>query len=184
MKVTGIILVIVGVLAVIAGFVAPVVGATASISTVNTTDSTTYGKGELVKVLNPGKLVANPSNPYDENVQFSNVRVTKADTEAMEQQDAKDEGATVFVTDSTTTRDDTGEELSVTKATFAFNADDQRAHQLLRCQPRRQHQRRLPGRHAAEVPLRFAAGHGAVVQLDACRRRSRPSSRKRFRSTT
>lgn len=130
MKVTGIILVIIGVLAVIAGFVAPVVGGAAGVSAVNSTDSTTYGTGELIKVLNTGKLVASPGNPYDENVPVTSVRVTKADTEAMEQEDAKSQGATIFVTDSTTTRTDTGEDISVSEATFAFNAGNS---ELINC---------------------------------------------------
>lgn len=121
MKITGIILAIVGVLAVVAGFIVPVVGLNAGVSAVNSTDSTTYGTGELVKVLNTGKLVASPSSPYDENVPVTSVRVTKADTAAMEQQDAKDAGASIFVTDSTTTRTDTNEDLSVSEATFAFD---------------------------------------------------------------
>lgn len=130
MKISGIILAIVGVLAVIAGFIVPVVGIAAGVSAVNSTDSTTYGTGELVKVLNLGKLVASPGSPYDENVPITSVRNTKADTAAMEQQDAKDAGATIFVTDSTTTRTDTGEELTVSEATFAFNPADS---QLLNC---------------------------------------------------
>ncbi len=121
MKITGIILAIIGVLAVVAGFIVPVVGVNAGVSAVNSTDSTTYGTGELVKVLNTGKLVASPSSPYDENVPVTSVRVTKADTAAMEQQDAKDAGASIFVTDSTTTRTDTNEDLSVSEATFAFD---------------------------------------------------------------
>lgn len=130
MKITGIILVILGVLAGIAGFAAPVVGVSAGISAVNSTDSTTYGEGTLVKVLNTGKLVATPESPYDENVPISSVRVTQADTAAMEQQDAKDAGATIFTTVSTTTRVDTDEELSVGKAVFAFNPADS---QLINC---------------------------------------------------
>jgi hypothetical protein len=130
MKITGIILAIVGVLAVIAGFIVPVVGVAAGVSAVNSTDSTTYGTGELVKVLNLGKLVASPGSPYDENVPITSVRNTRADTAAMEQQDAKDAGATIFVTDSTTTRTDTEEDLTVSEATFAFNPADS---QLLNC---------------------------------------------------
>jgi hypothetical protein len=130
MKITGIILLILGVLAGIAGFAAPFVGAGVAVGKVNSTDSTTYGEGTLVKVLNTGKLVATPESPYDENVPVSSVRVTKADTAAMEQQDALDAGATIFNTESTTTRTDTNEELSVGKAVFAFNAADS---ELINC---------------------------------------------------
>lgn len=130
MKVGGIILAIVGVLAVIAGFALPTVGKGIAVDTVNSTDSTTYGAGELVKVLNTGKLVATPETPYDENVPISSVRVTQADAEAMEQQDAKDAGATIFVTNNVTTRTDTNEELAVSEATFAFDPADS---QLINC---------------------------------------------------
>lgn len=130
MKIAGIILVVLGVLAGIAGFVAPIIGINAGISAVNTTDSTTYGEGTIIKLLNTGKLVATPESPYDENVPVASVRVTKADTAAMEQQDAKDAGATIFTTVSTTTRTDTNEELSVGKAVFAFNPADS---ELINC---------------------------------------------------
>lgn len=130
MRVTGIILAIVGVLAAIASLVLPVVGVNAGVSAVNSTDSTTYGTGTLVKVLNTGKLVATPANPYDENVPVESVRVTKADTAAMEQPDAKAQGASIFTTTSTTTRTDTNEELSVGEAVFAFNPENS---ELINC---------------------------------------------------
>ena len=124
MKTSGIILAIVGVLAIIAGIVAPIVGVSAGVSVVNSTDATTYGAGTLVKVLNTGKLVATPENPYDENVPITSVRVTKANQQAMSQADAKAAGATIFDTSNTTTRTDNNEQLSVSKAVFAFNPEN------------------------------------------------------------
>lgn len=130
MKITGIILAILGVLLGIAAFATPVIGVQAGVSAVNSTDSTTYGEGTLLRVLNTGKLVATPESPYDENVPIKSVRVTKADTAAMEQPDAKAQGASIFTTESTTTRTDTNEELSVGKAVFAFNPENS---ELINC---------------------------------------------------
>jgi hypothetical protein len=129
-KVTGIILIVVGVLLGVAGFAAPVVGAGAALSAVNTTDSTTFAEGTLPRLLNPAKLLANPADPYDTDVEFRQTRVTQADSEAMEQSDAKDAGATIFTTTATTVRTDTGAELSKAGAVYAFDPSNS---ELINC---------------------------------------------------
>lgn len=121
MKVTGIILIVVGVILGILGIAAPVVGAGAAVSTVNSTDTTTYAEGTLPKLLNPGKLLANPNDPYDTDVPFRQERVTAADSEAMSQQEAQDNSATIFTTTATTERTDTGAQLSKAGAVYAFD---------------------------------------------------------------
>ena len=121
MKALGIVLMVLGALFGIGGLAAPVVGANTAVSKVNETDSTTYVSGVLPKLLNTSKVVADPTNPYDENVPIEQVRVTQSNAEAMEQQDAKDAGASIFNTTATTTRTDTGEELSVSEAQYAFD---------------------------------------------------------------
>lgn len=130
MKVTGIILIVVGVILGVLGFVAPVVGASMAVSKVNSTDSTTYAEGQLTQLLNPGKLLATPASPYDENVPFKQTRLTQANSQAMSEQAAKDAGATVFNTTATTVRTDTGEQLSKDGAVYAFNPADS---QLINC---------------------------------------------------
>lgn len=121
MKPAGIVLIILGVIAGILAFVAPVLGAGAAINTVNTTDTTTYVEGTMTKLLNPGKLLSSPTNPYDTDVPFKQTRVTKANQEAMSQQAAKDAGATIFDTTATTVRTDSGETLTASGAVYAFD---------------------------------------------------------------
>lgn len=130
MKALGIVLMILGALLGIGGAAAPVVGANVAVGKVNETDSTTYVEGVLPKLLNTSKVVADPTNPYDENVPIEQVRVTQSNAEAMEQQDAKDAGASIFNTTATTTRTDTGEELSVAEAQYAFDPANS---QLINC---------------------------------------------------
>ncbi len=130
MKVVGIILIVVGVLLGIAGFAAPIVGATVAVGTVNTTDTTSIAEGTLPTLLSPAKLLANPSDPYDTDVPFKQTRTVQADSEAMEQQDAIDAGATIFDTTATTVRTDTDAVLSKAGAIYAFNAGDS---ELINC---------------------------------------------------
>ena len=130
MKPTGIVLMILGALLAIAGLAAPVIGTNVAVGKVNSTDSTTYVTGVLPKLLNTSKVVADPTNPYDENVPIEQVRVTQSNAEAMEQQDAKDAGASIFNTTATTTRTDTGEQLSVSEAQYAFTPENS---ELLNC---------------------------------------------------
>lgn len=130
MRPTGIILIIIGVLAVAAGFAAPAVAGKLAVDTVNATDSTTYGRGTLVRKLNTSKLVTTPGDPYDANVAIESTRQTVADTEAMAQPDATSAGATVFTTQSVTKQSDTGEELASSQAVFAFNPESS---ELINC---------------------------------------------------
>lgn len=130
MKALGIVLMVLGALLGIGGAAAPVVGANVAVGAVNDTDSTTYVEGVLPRLLNTSKVVADPTNPYDTNVPIEQVRVTQSNTEAMEQQDAKDAGASIFNTTATTTRTDTGEELSVSEAQYAFNPENS---ELINC---------------------------------------------------
>lgn len=130
MKALGIVLMVLGALLGIGGAAAPVVGTNVAVGKVNETDSTTYVEGVLPRLLNTSKVVADPTNPYDTNVPIEQVRVTQANAEAMEQQDAKDAGASIFNTTATTTRTDTGEELSVSEAQYAFNPENS---ELINC---------------------------------------------------
>ena len=130
MKALGIVLMVLGAILGIGGLAAPVVGANAAVGAVNSTDSTTYVSGVLPKLLNTSKVVADPTNPYDLNVPIEQVRVTQANADAMAQQDAKDAGASIFNTTATTTRTDTGEELSVSEAQYAFNPENS---ELINC---------------------------------------------------
>lgn len=130
MKALGIVLMVLGALLGIGGAAAPVVGTNVAVGKVNETDSTTYVSGVLPQLLNTSKVVADPTNPYDTNVPIEQVRVTQANAEAMDQQDAKDAGASIFNTTATTTRTDTGEELSVSEAQYAFNPENS---ELINC---------------------------------------------------
>jgi len=121
---------VLGVLAAILGIAAPVIGTNVAVGKVDSTDSTTYTEAVGVKILNQGKLLANPKDPYDTNVPIIGTRVTKADSAAMDSQEAKDNKATIFTTVSTNVRTDTNAELSKSEATFAFDPSDSK---LINC---------------------------------------------------
>lgn len=93
-------------------------------------ETTTAAEGTLLKLLNTGKLVSTPTNPYDENIPVESVRVTRLDLEAMAGQDARDADATILDSESTTIRSDTDEELSASELVYAFTAADS---QLINC---------------------------------------------------
>jgi len=117
MRPTGIVLLVLGILAAIAGFIAPGVINGIAVSTVASTDSTSLGKGTLSQLLNQTKLLSDPANPYDTDVPISSTRLTTGQTT----DESNENNAVVFNTENTVVRDDTGEELSVSKAVFAFD---------------------------------------------------------------
>ena len=115
---------VIGVLALLAGFVIPVVADGRALAELAATDVRIESTGTVTQALNRDALVNNPRSPYDTDIAVTRSTVTVADVPAS----SADEQ--VVDTRTTDVRTDTGAELAVSGARYAFAP---RSSQLVQC---------------------------------------------------
>lgn len=122
MRPGGIALIVLGMLAAVVGFVLPVRADGEALAGLAATDQSLPLTGTITEQLNQEALIQDPANPYDVGVPIRRDVVAVADVEASELA-SQEAGVSLQVLDTrtTTTRTDTGEELSVAGAVYPFD---------------------------------------------------------------
>lgn len=124
MRLAGWGLIALGVLALVAGFAVPVVVEGRALAALAGTDVRVESVGTVSEVLNRDALVANPQSPYETDIAITRSTVAVADVAA------SSSDVEVMDTRTTDVRTDSGAELAVSGARYAFEPGDS---QLVQC---------------------------------------------------